>query len=175
MFARSRRNLVLVGLASVLVAVAVIVVSQAGGSAAETTPQARGDTTTKEAVMQALEGTRYDFRYRKTPHLAGYEVISGEAVHGRSHIQFMVEIRLAGPFSKMHGAGEANPQPGILRFGLHEEGTIVGNIVYKTESSAPGYPGRGYELEWDKAETDMKITVGVALDELFASKFVPEG
>jgi hypothetical protein len=145
------------------------------GSTAEGTPQALGNTTTKAAVVSALEGTGYKFRYRKVPNLEEYELVSGEAIQGREHIQFAVEIRKAGPFADITSSAEVNPQPLIVKYGAEEEGTVVGNVIYKTEAQAPKHVGKGVELIPSPAQIHMAVRVGVALRELFATKFRPGG
>jgi hypothetical protein len=144
------------------------------GSSVEAHTQTSGSTTKPEAVVAALEGTGYHMRFRKVPRVEGWEVIAGEATRGHDAVQFVVEIRRAGPIEAASG-DELNPQPPVLRYAFREEGTAVGNIVYRTQMQAPKHAGRGIELEVDKAETKMAVEVGIALRRLFANRYRPEG
>jgi hypothetical protein len=143
------------------------------GGTARGTAQQLGDTTSEAAVVEALEATGYRLLYRKVPQLEGYDVISGEAINSKGRIQFTVEINLAGPFG--NDVGGAIPQPPVLRYGPHEEGTVVGNVIYKTAYNGSSRPGRGGELEASRNENAMAVHVGVALRELFAPRFRPVG
>jgi hypothetical protein len=152
-----------------------LVIGLAGcGSSVQAHTQALGSTTKPEAVVAALEGTGYHMRFRQVPRIEGWEIIAGEATRGHDAVQFVVEIRLAGPIEAASG-DELNPQPPVLRYAFREEGTAVGNIVYRTQMQAPKHSGRGIELEVDKAETKMAVEVGIALRRLFADRYRPEG
>lgn len=144
------------------------------GSSVEAHTQALGSTTDREAVVAALEETGYRFRFRQVPRVEGWETVAGEATRGGDAVQFAVEIRRAGPIEDASGA-ELNPQPAVVRYALHESGTVVGNIVYRTQMQAPKHAGRGVELELNKAETKMAVRVGIALRQLFAARYRPEG
>jgi hypothetical protein len=145
------------------------------GDTAQGTVRKLGNTTTKEDVVKALEGTGYEFKYRQVPHLEGYEVVSGEAIHGSEEIEFTIEIRLAGPFEAMKKSSEENPQPPVLRYGGMSSGEVVGNTIFATQAKRPMRAGKGIELESDPAQTEMEVNVDVALRELFAEKYRPVG
>ena len=158
----------------VLVAVAIgLLVAVAGcgedggaevRSGAEVRPVA--DTVTTEAAVAALEGTGYQFRYRKVPHVEGYELVAGEARQGETRMQFAVEVRLAGPYSEA-GDERGNPQPQVVRYGFGQHATVIGNIRYLTVSQAPKAAGGGFELTSSKREQRMEVDVLVALAKLF--------
>lgn len=159
----------------VAAAAVVLIVSGGGGHAAGGTTQRLGDTTSKDNVVGALESTGYDLRFRRTPRLEGYEIVSGEAVRGSERVQFTVEIRLAGPFEGAGPREPRDPQPPVLRYGAREGGTLIGNVIYKTVNAAPDHVAPVVELQPDRGETRMAVQLGVALRELFAPRFRPEG
>ena len=141
------------------------------GATSDAQVRSLGNTTTKQAVVGALASTGYKLRYRQVPHLAEYDVVAGEALDGPARVQFAVEIRRAGPFSEITDVAEENPQPAIVRYGVEDRATVVGNVLYTLEIQHPRVAGRGVELETSKAERSMLIRVGLALERLFASKF----
>lgn len=155
-----------------MLAAAVAVIQMSGGDSAQGVVQNRGNTTTKNAVINALASTGYELKYRKTPRVEGYEVVSGQAFQGSDSIEFTVEIRRAGSYEDMKKA-EFDPQPPILRYAGMTERQTVGNIIYGTKASAPNYPGREYELETSPRVLDMESNVEIALRKLFAARFVP--
>ena len=146
---------------------ALLVALGSSDNVAKGVTQVKGDTTTVENVIEALEGTGYKLRYRKVPRIQGYEIVSGEAIWGKQRVQFGIEIRLAGPYEDIRSSSELNPQRPIVPYALENSETVVGNIVYVTEGSAPRFAGKSFELESSKAQTTMSIHIGVALGELF--------
>jgi hypothetical protein len=162
-----------VALVAVLAGVILVVVLVGGDGTAKGVAQPKGDMTTGQAVVEALKSTGYKFRYRRVPRLEGYEIVSGEAIQGKQRVQFAVEIRLAGTYKEVKSSSELNPQPPLLRYGFEERGSVVGNIVYLTEGSAPRFAGKSFELESSKAQTTMSIHIGVALSELFSPEVDP--
>lgn len=144
------------------------------GNTVEAHTQALGSTTDREAVVAALEETGYRFRFRQVPRVEGWKIVAGEATHGDYAVEFAVEIRRAGPIEDASGP-ELNPQPAVVRYAFRESGTVVGNIVYRTQMQAPKHAGHGVELELNKAETKMAVRVGIALRQLFADRYRPEG
>ncbi|HZO05579.1 MAG TPA: hypothetical protein VFB52_04270 [Solirubrobacterales bacterium] len=136
---------------------------------AEVRPAA--DTVTTDAVVAALEGTGYQFRYREVPHVEGYEMVAGEARQGETRMQFAVEVRLAGPYSEA-GEERGNPQPQILRYGFGQHATVTGNIRYLTVSQAPRAARGGFELTSSKREQRMEVDVLVALAKLFPPRLI---
>jgi hypothetical protein len=158
--------LILAGLG--VIALSVVALSRSGGGEGAT-PE-RGDTTTPDAVIGALESTGYQLRYRKVPTLEEYEIVSGEARHGRYGVQFVVEIKLSGPYSAS-GKRIPNPQPPVLRYGAGKGGTTVGNIWYATAHNSRERWTEGIHLKSERVEITMSINLGVELEELFAERY----
>jgi hypothetical protein len=157
--------LILAGLG--VIALSVVALSRSGGDGGTTLE--RGDTTTPDAVIGALESTGYQLRYRKVPKLEEYEIVSGEARHGGYGIQFVVEIRLSGPFEQRGKRIVPDPQRPVLRYGAGKGGTVVGNIWYATANNSPSQPGTRTEAA--KRQTAMAINLAVELEELFAERY----
>jgi hypothetical protein len=157
-----------------LVVGALAIILTGRGSSVEAHTQALGSTTDEKGVIAALRGTGYHFRFRKVPRVEGWDIVAGEATRGGKGVQFAVEIRRAGPIEDVSG-DELNPQPPAVRYAFREEGTIVGNIVYRTQMQAPERAGHGVELELNKAETKIAVRVGIALRQLFAARYRPVG
>jgi hypothetical protein len=157
-----------------VVAAVVIVISLAGGeSEGRAQLQRLGDSTTKAALVDALEGTGLEVHYRKVPHLEEYELVAGEARAGSVRLQFSIEIRRSGQFSEIRGDDESIPQPTIVRYGFEKEGEPVGNVRYNTVLQEPRGPGKEFVLESTKAALRMQIRFDLAIRELFAPKFRP--
>jgi hypothetical protein len=161
--------LILAGLG--VIALSVVALSRSGDDGG-TTPE-RGDTTTPEAVIGALEHTGYQLRYRKVPKLEEYEIVSGEARHGGYGIQFAVEIKLSGPFEQPGKHYIPDPQPPVLRYGAGKGGTRFGNIWYATAHNSPERWSEGLHLKSERVEIKMSIKLGVELRELFAPRYRP--
>jgi hypothetical protein len=161
--------LILAGLA--VIALSAVALSRSGDDG-RTTPEL-GDTTTPGAVIGALESTGYELRYRKVPKLEEYEIVSGEARHRGYGIQFVVEIKLSGPYGQHGKRVVPDPQPPVLRYGGPEDFTEVGNILYATAHNSPIQPGT--RTEATKRESAMSVQLEVELDELFAERYVPVG
>lgn len=162
--------LILAGLS--VLALSVVALSRSRGGDGGTTPE-RGDTTTQDAVIGALESTGYQLRYRKVPKLEEYEIVSGEARHGGYGIQFAVEIKLSGPFEQPGKRYIPDPQRPVLRYGAGKGVTVVGNVWYATASNSPERWTEGLHLKSERVEVNMAINLEVALDELFAPRYQP--
>ena len=114
-------------------------------------------------------------RYRKVPKLEEYEIVSGEARHGGYGIQFVVEIRLSGPFEQRGKRIVPDPQRPVLRYGAGVGGTTVGNVWYATAHNSPERWTEGLHLKSERVEVHMDINLGVALEELFAERYQAVG
>jgi hypothetical protein len=159
--------LILAGLG--VLALSVVALSRSGGGEGAT-PE-RGDTTTPDAVIGALESTGYQLRYRKVPTLEEYEIVSGEARHAGYGVQFAVEIRLSGPFEQHAKRVMPDPQPPVLRYGAGVGGTAVGNIWCATAYNSAIQPGP--RTEATKRENNIAVNLEAALNELFAPRYRP--
>ncbi len=155
----------------VVSAMSILVLTSCGATS-DAQVQSVGDTTTKQAVVAALNGTGYQLRYRKVQHLEGYEILAGEARYKGAPLQFAIEIRLAGPVREGE-VEEGNPQPPIVRYDIEEGRESVGNIQYETMPQVPFVVGRDFALEESKVVRRMQIRLGLALGRLFASRFRP--
>jgi hypothetical protein len=156
-------------IAAAMIVIVLIATTMLGGRSADAVTQKLGGTTTKSAAVSALDGTGYAIHFRKVPRLEQFELVAGEARDGAERVQFGVEIGRAGPSS----SGGADPQPPLVRYAQRENGERVGNIDYWIESQSTAVAGRGIELENSKTETKMSNRIAVALDRLFAPRFVP--
>jgi hypothetical protein len=142
----------------------VAILTGCGEGTGDVTVRELGDTTTKEAVIAALEGTGYEIRFRQVPHLQGYEIVAGEASKGDQKVAFAVEIETGGD-------SDGNPQPAIVPYSVRGESTVEGNVMIRTQTQAPETAGSGFEIEPDKTERRMEIEIGLALNRLFAPRF----
>lgn len=133
----------------------------------------RGDTTTKSAVMSALEGTGYRISYRKVPPVEGYDAVAGRATNRRGgHVDFSIAIDEDGPY---HGDDESpddgHPKPPIVRY-AEGAGTRAGNVLYNVQAQSPYRVGqlRNFGRTWlaSRGEREMEIRLTVALDRLLA-------
>jgi hypothetical protein len=130
-------------------------------------------TTTKRAVVRALEGTGYGIAYRKTGRVPGYDVVAGQA---RSRRGGVVEFSVVVDRSAA-GAGRM-AQPPVVRY-AEGGATKVGNAVYHLQGQSPyvvrNLRNAGRSWVEGRGETKMQVRLTVALDRLFAPRFRGQG
>ncbi len=99
------------------------------------------DQITADGVRDAIEGTGYEFAYRKTPDIEGYDTIAGRATsQGGASTDFAVVIDVDGPYSGHdESARGGSPQPPIVR-GVESNAasSVIGNAFWVVQPQTPG-------------------------------------
>jgi hypothetical protein len=167
------------GLAVLISCMMTLITAIGCGTAADAVDTGKGDMTTQAAVVHALEGTGYHITYRKVPRIEGFETVVGRARSAAGGIvEFGAVVRRSGPFPAGLTSIKEDEELPVIRY-AEGSGDVVGNVLLWTSPQLPFVPGHvkheGRVLVVSRGEYKMEVRIGLAIDRLFASKFVPVG
>lgn len=164
------------------VAGCVVAAAFALGGCGGASDSQRGDTATKAEVIRSLEGTGYEFRYRRAPVVPGYDFVMGRARSRRGGVvDFVVVIRRAGPALICEQPPESDchpnplgprefPGPPIVRYQYEPRSTRAGNVEVWSQEQSPEYKGRQFFV-LDPEETRMVVKIDVSATQDIASRY----